>query len=616
MAVSLNRKDMKRPHLLILSALLVALGVSARPYSALVFPGSFAKPAEQHCYDRALDRLGIEKTYATKADFETGAVFKRLSDFDMIAIPPGFHHHPGKKRIPEGQVYEQDMARHAAPFKKWLQDGGVVVMHDCNYQNRIDWLGEVDPSFALKAGGKGYQGPAKIADGIAPSFFKEPLGLPYFVHWAHLIFPDGTLWKPLATDAKGEPIAAYLPYGKGFVFAMSGWLGEPTPLFSNIRLHGPLFASGLSLESLDLPDPQVGSNRFTAVLANESGAPKKVSLVFGDKRTAKTIAAGAKETLELDVFLSERGVKRLALALECDGPRAVLFDREVRLRDLYELGPTRYRNLLSRDRRFDEILMRSRVSPIDEKIDGAVVRLRVLSPDGKERSSLDTPAAAGVVESKARFPFDLAAGLYRVEGTLLSKEGKVLGKSEQTVEVLPSEPGQVVVDEDLNFIVDGEPFFPLGMYHVHPDDFTDVAELGINMIQLFGWHYSRGLENAWEHRYRTIWQKWEEIEDGVKSYGSNPTLMMWYTLDEPSEGQIPKGVEINDRYHAADKQHMTYLCSCTPDKFDKFAGIADVFGPDPYPHDWDTPDIVAAGSTRPTGSSAKTAPTSASPSRT
>lgn len=570
----------------------VAVSAVARPYRALVLPGHFDKSAEQHGYDRALDRLGIEIGYATKEDFETGAVFNRLSEYDLIAVPPTFHDRP--RNLPEGQTYAQDMRRHAPQIRKWLAAGGIIVLHDCNYENRLAWLADIDPALAIQAAGCSYKQPKRLAEGVSETFFTAPMSLEYGVHWNHMAIPEGSAWKPLATCATGDPIVACCPYGKGLVYGMSSWLGDPTAMFANVRAHAPLLVNGLSIRSMDVPEPAVGGNVFSVVVANASSSPRKVALVFGSEKASETIPSGGEKALRLSVRISGRGTKRLSLFLECNGGRAILFDRDVHLRNLFELGSTRYRNLLSLDRRHEDILLRSYVSPDREDVARAVVRLRAFSPDGSELSATDTPAQTGTVSSTVKFPLDLPAGIYRVRGELVSRDGMTIGMDEGAVEILPSVPGQVVIDEDLNLLVDGEPFLPLGMYHVEPGEFSDVSELGVNMIQLFGWFWAQGLERAWEQGFRTVWAPWDcTPEETARCYGANPSAMMWYLLDEPSDKDIPTGEALNADFHAADRQHPTFLCSCTPNKFDRFAGIADVFGPDPYPHDWDDPGIVA-----------------------
>ncbi len=564
----------------------------AKPYRVLVFPGSFDKPAEQHCYDAALAGLGAEYDYAGKRDFESGAVFNRLSEYDMILVPPSFHSRPAK--IPEGQTYAQDMKRFAPQIKKWLSDGGIIIMHDCNYSNRLAWLADVDPSLALTASGCSYKGPKRVAEGVPETFFTIPMSLDYGVHWNHMVLPEGSAWKPLAVCASGNPVAAYCMYGKGLIFGMSVWQGDASAMIANVRAYAPLLASGLSVKSLVMPEPAVGENTFSVELSNHSDKAQKAAMSFAGKRVSAEIRPGATETLSLQAHISERGFRQMSLEIDCAGRNAVFFNKKVRLREIFELGSTLNRNLISMDRRYDDVLLRTFVSPDREDLTGAVVRLRVFSPDGKELSETETPAHPGAVQSRIKLVRGLPAGEYKVCGELVSSDGKVLGKDDGRVEIIPSEPGQSAIDEDLNLIVDGEPFFPLGIYHVKPEEFGEVSELGINMIQLFGWFWSSGLENAWRHGLRTVWAPHGGTpEQTVADYGGNPSLMMWYLLDEPAEKDIPRGREMNNAFHSADKQHLTFLCSCTPDKFDKFSALADVFAPDPYPHDWDTPDIVA-----------------------
>src|SRR5690606_7935112 len=134
------------------------------------------------------------------------------------------------------------------------------------------------------------------------------------------------------------------------------------------------------------------------------------------------------------------------------------------------------------------------------------------------------------------------------------------------------------VDEDGTFLVNGKPFFPMGLYHVKPQDFKDVAALGINTVQFWTWHtatdehgVARGLAAASSHGLKAIFElnhKSEKIyRDTVRNHGENPAILMWYGLDEPTEGDYGKAATLRDTFNAEDPHHPVYLLSCVPDRF-------------------------------------------------
>lgn len=568
---------------IVLTALLLSTGAllaEVATFSALVLPTTSGKaigPARDYNYQ--IKQLGIHATYATVQEVESGAIWDKLGQCDMLLVPPGF----------TGRA-----TNNVEKLRSWLKNGGYFFLHDAVYPARLHWLKDIDPQLELKCGGCQYKSREVIRN---HSLLTHPAKVGCGGYWGHLTCPTGTLWEAIYncphTD-KGSCGLAIARYGKGVVLAHSQYIGDTTPLIRNLRANAALLANHLTLTALEAPTPVAGENTFLAEVKNEGPKPQKVELCFnGTQSTSVEIPPQASQTLRLTATLKERGMQRCRLELRCNGLASILFDQEVRIRKLFEIGSTRYRNLLSPGRRFEQIAFFSMLSPIDEDVTHTKVVLETLAGEEVVGRS-ETSAQAGAFKSFAHIPLNLPPAQYRIKGTLVDQSGKVLACDETTVEILPPTPGLTCIDEDLNFIVDEEPFLPLGLYHVTPAQYDEAGEMGINMINQFGWEWSRSITEAFIRGWRVVFQPFQFGNKGnVDHYAHNPGLMQWYLLDEPGEADIPRGESLNHDFHTYDKTHPTYLVSCTPQLFDRFGVMADVFAPDPYPHTWDDPEIVA-----------------------
>lgn len=563
--------------MVILMPFLTVFSSTPKAFRALVLPDT-EKNQIAHIYDPQIKTLGIHPVYVTQAQLTDGSAYDLLADCEMMLVPPAF---AGR------------MTNGAEKVRSWLEKGGLFVMHDAVYPKRLAWLADVDPKLALKTSGCSY-GKKHPVEPVSP-LLTTPRAIEYGGYWGHIELLTNTVWRKLvACDHAMGCNVALARYGKGVGLVVAPWQGDSTPMILNLRANAALVANDLTLISSEVAAPVAGDNTFRAKIRNDGQSAQAVSLVFnGCEKTTVTIAPGETGDLVLSVRIITRGLQRVRVALECAGLSSYLYDNDIRIRELFEVGSTRYRNLLSPGRRFEEIQFLSTVSPIDEKTDGAVARLDVMK-GGQVISTLDTPAVArGPMRAKAKFPKSLAPGVYTVRGTLISASGTPLHVDESSVEILEPYPGLACVDEDMNFIVDEEPFLPIGLYHVKPEQYDEAAEMGINMIDMFGWEWSIGITSAFERGLRVILHPWQHKDaDHAKTYGHNPGLFQWYIVDEPGDAQVPGSRLRNETFHATDKLHPTYLCSCTPHKFEVYGELADVLAPDPYPHTWDDPGIV------------------------
>jgi len=266
-----------------------------------------------------------------------------------------------------------------------------------------------------------------------------------------------------------------------------------------------------------------------------------------------------------------------------------LFSRQAVLPPLLTVRPNAYRGILSTARRLPTVSFGVELVPDQEKLEGATVGLSVVDAGGHNVASADATLAGKdqplTYRQPVRLDPSLPAGDYTVRAVLVSGT-QTLAKADAPFKILAPRPEQTIVDEDNTLLVNGKPFFPLGLYHVNPSDYAAVSSLGINTVQFWTWHGQGGLDRAAAQGLKVVFElnhKGEQIvRDVAAKFRENPAVLLWYGLDEPAEGSYGMAEIMRSTFHACDDQHPVYMVSCRPDLFAEQANFADVFAHDPY----------------------------------
>lgn len=171
---------------------------------------------------------------------------------------------------------------------------------------------------------------------------------------------------------------------------------------------------------------------------------------------------------------------------------------------------------------------------------------------------------------------------------------------------------QVVGDRCL--LVDGKPFFAVGIYQAGVEDFAMLAEAGVNMVHTYGWEGSASYANgqawldaaeehglkAWVGLYRPDVKamNWEQTIERVKAHKDHPALLAWHTMDEPDwDTPVTEclGVRIDGKpgkeympaayqlLHQLDGTHPVTAVVCHYADVERFMDSVDVLQADYYP---------------------------------
>ena len=512
-----------------------------------------------------------------------------------------------------------DMHKYAKPIGDWIEKGGCLYMMDCNYHGApFEWFKTMDPALEVNAPEKpnhcnGF-GPAVGVEPIDPIFF-FPNQAEYGFAWNHMTVPDQktTKWKILSRCQHGEPTMMICRKGKG-IMLLNQRAAYNREFLQNLKANQIFSSKGLTITSAHSPIPTAGPNRYEVHCINRSGRDftgkltlRLTEVLEEDTRKGRAtklgqvteysgesvIANGKDGAFTLDCIVKVRGRLRAELILEVDGASGTCFDKLVTVPEFFTLLGTRYRNLLSVSRRFDDISFRTALWPDD---DGSrkdfSVKIAVKDAKGREVSSTKgEPLARGESAVTVRIPRTLAVGEY-VAVAKLSEGGKEIATAESPFQIMPDSPGGAFYDEDATLLVEGKPYLPLGIYHVgrnNNGEWAKVADVGFNVFNLFSYMGTGSANPLRELDVKLLWEQLPHRAPGAchaqgDELRGNPASLLWYTVDEPAEAQFPFVKSLDDAWHETDKEHPTFIVSYQPHHFPRNAKLSDILAPDNYPY--------------------------------
>ena len=212
----------------------------------------------------------------------------------------------------------------------------------------------------------------------------------------------------------------------------------------------------------------------------------------------------------------------------------------------------------------------------------------------------------------------LAKGRHPVSFELIRRDdGTVVARKSLSFERVDAFPAKGVRhDARGRLIVDGKPFFLLGMYSDEPspkmlDEYLEAPfnavlpypEVGEEMLAECA---RRGVRVVYGQSSNWPWTRWSkdrgtvtsELSDRyavrrVQSLKDNPAILGWYINDEVPFAKLP---DLERRYRLlreADANHPVLSVNFHVDLISAFLGATDAIGTDPYPYPKDDLGMVA-----------------------
>jgi len=211
----------------------------------------------------------------------------------------------------------------------------------------------------------------------------------------------------------------------------------------------------------------------------------------------------------------------------------------------------------------------------------------------------------------------LAMGRSPVVFTLLRRNGEIDDHKEISFERVRELPHRVVtVDACRRTLVDGRPFFPLGVYG-GAKSMARLKAMGVNTLMLYGAPAREELECARTNGLMVIagvnhvFATMRHAPAGVKTEAEeaawlaayidkvrfHPALLAWYTIDELPLTMLPRLEARRDLMEKLDADHPVWVCLNHPYQTRSYLSAFDIGGSDPYPIPRD-PIVTAADWTR------------------
>ena len=233
------------------------------------------------------------------------------------------------------------------------------------------------------------------------------------------------------------------------------------------------------------------------------------------------------------------------------------------------------------------------------------VEFRYLAADGARRAV----AAESVTPEFVSLSLDvaeLAMGRQRVECGVSSADGRTRDSAElefTRVEELPKR--KVYVDSRRRLIVDGKPFFPLGLYSsvLRPPVVSAYSKGPFNCVMPYHSPNLQQLDDCEAHGIKVIYAVnktyagWRSAPKGVKTEADeirwiegrmafakdHPAMLAWYLADELAVSYVPRLAKRRAWLAERDPDHPTFACYCRFDQMREYLPTVDIFGTDIYP---------------------------------
>ena len=346
---------------------------------------------------------------------------------------------------------------------------------------------------------------------------------------------------------------------------------------------------GDNLLDLQLFRPGSGSRLLIARLEWETPA--------GEQREVEhrlQVPQGRLVRYELPYRLEEAGIHRAALRLydqELGTPIHVVEELRLFARPAWELSGDRSYYTVE-----DEIRFRLRRNRRDDMAIPATVELR----RGVEVLDRVDVNMVGQEVSGAFAAYDLPEGRYWLAARWQDPVG---GADSLAVACEKFAPAAREVKIDLfsqSLLVDGEPFFPIGLYWLRAEDLGPMRRLHFNSGDYF--YKLRGEEVAslmdaaavegmqillelTEYARRQPEPDYRAIAALVKRYRRHPALLAWYLVDEPAETKMApaSALAIYELIRELDPYHPVYLVNNRSRTYAAYSDASDILAIDVYP---------------------------------
>lgn len=548
-------------------------------------------------FDQAFAALGWQVTkFENKQAKELS---DQLSSFDIV-VGGGVSNYSNT----------QDFKPYAAQWQSFLQGGGVVIATDASYGAiNGSWIGSLDPAFSTtsvlcSAHTRPSPETAAVTFTAADPLLSVPedlrAGLTAKTNWAHLD-EIGLGWTVAIKCSDDKPVLVYRTVGKGLLivtsyFRFMGTGSAATGLLQNAMALAKTRQQGLQVLNVATRGPALGQNRVTLRLRNVLDQPATIGAMLSltgktptpPVRVEQTLPGQTEGELVLDYNIPVRGEQRGMLELFKDGQVLLSIPHKVTVPELVEVTVRSRHQYLHYGTATAQLTLAPELAG---RLKDLRVELRLIGDKSSGAPVIVEPTGLHF-EQPVRLT-ELAPGNYRLVASI-KRGATALGHGEANV-LLHPEPTVKFNNQGVCY-VRGEPFFPLGMYHVAWSAsreqmlkcLQDLADAGFNTVHTSCTNldiYQEVLDKAQALGLHVIPEGIGATSPGLQRFRSHPAVLAWNSGDEPDCANVPPvqvGVNV-DAIRDVDPNHLIYTTVANPDLLNQYAPYADVFSNDPYP---------------------------------
>ena len=186
----------------------------------------------------------------------------------------------------------------------------------------------------------------------------------------------------------------------------------------------------------------------------------------------------------------------------------------------------------------------------------------------------------------------MAFGQNEVSCSLYAKDGRKIDEASVPFARERKMPvRKVAIDRHGRCLVDGKPFFPIGLYtsRLTEEAAKDLSDAGFNCAMPYGATGKKELDIAERYGLKICAdirsldpssEKWKTEIDALKGH---PGLLAWYTNDEAPLSDLPMLKQRYDFMVGQDAEHPVYVVMDRLHDLREFIPSYDVLGMDPYP---------------------------------
>ena len=199
-------------------------------------------------------------------------------------------------------------------------------------------------------------------------------------------------------------------------------------------------------------------------------------------------------------------------------------------------------------------------------------------------------------------------GEYRIAVELADQEGMTLAGTEHELRILPPSDFEATFDANRVCFLNGEPFFPIGLFHVCRATIDEIEAQNL-VLGLPTRTVSEHLQDIKDHGFNCVVHSWgfpdeefrglladaglywspevgwigsQDLSVLVEEHKQDPCLLWWYGIDEAVGADLDKAIQDRAMFEEIDPYHPVAAAVNKPDSFGNYMQAFDILMPDAY----------------------------------